>query len=242
MIDNLNEDFASNNPFFRAFFAIYDSFWSTTVDCWGKLMIDPTAKFLATMKLISYGVSFQHSKSIIRVWAWQNCALKNCVKASPGILPFETTIDICLHEWCEENNATSQVCLWYWWLLWLPAATKIHWAASPAAWKEQFENKEGYPTICLKAVAWIWHNTFHFAGTLNNIHIWDRSQFYISMFDGSHDKLEFAFGLMVKSLIICIIRIMEYIMHCLSPSHQTLILPQLLVAFLHPRWKVEGKQ
>ena len=38
--------------------ANYDSFWTTTVDCCGKLSIDPIVKFLSAMKLICYGVSF----------------------------------------------------------------------------------------------------------------------------------------------------------------------------------------
>eukprot|EP00804_Cyclotella_cryptica_P002567 CCRYP_010403-RA/>CCRYP_010403-RA protein AED:0.35 eAED:0.35 QI:0/-1/0/1/-1/1/1/0/153 len=75
--------------------------------------------------------------------------------------------------------------------------TKIHWSACPVAWKGQFEGKEGYPTIGLEAVAdynlRIWHNAFGFAGTLNNINIWDRSPLLESMLDRTHDKLDFKF-------------------------------------------------
>jgi hypothetical protein len=75
--------------------------------------------------------------------------------------------------------------------------TKIHWSACSVAWKGQFEGKEGYPTIGLEAVAdhnlWIWHSAFGFAGTLNNINIWDRSPLYESMLDGRHEQLDFTF-------------------------------------------------
>ena len=40
---------------------------------------------------------------------------------------------------------------------------------------------------------WIWHSAFGFAGSLNNINIWDRSPLYESMLEGSHDNLDFPF-------------------------------------------------
>ncbi len=47
--------------------------------------------------------------------------------------------------------------------------TKIQWTACPAAWKGQFKEKEGFPTIGLDVVSdynlWIWHCPF---GYLNH--------------------------------------------------------------------------
>ena len=69
--------------------------------------------------------------------------------------------------------------------------TTIHWAACPVSWKGQFKGKEGYPTVGLEAGTdhnlWIWHSAFGFAGSLNDINIWDRFPLYKSMIDGTHD-------------------------------------------------------
>jgi len=72
--------------------------------------------------------------------------------------------------------------------------TMIHRAACSLAWKGQFEGKEGYPMIRLEAVAgynlWFWHSVFGFAGKPNDINIWDRSKFYESLLDVTHDDID----------------------------------------------------
>jgi Plant transposon protein len=49
----------------------------------------------------------------------------------------------------------------------------------PLAWHGQFKGKEKAPTIVLEAYCdcnlWIWHSAFCYAGTLNDINIWDQS-------------------------------------------------------------------
>ena len=53
---------------------------------------------------------------------------------------------------------------------------KMNWGQCPAGWKGQSQGKEGYPTIGLEAVSdynlWIWHSTFGYAGSHNDINIW----------------------------------------------------------------------
>ncbi len=64
-------------------------------------------------------------------------------------------------------------------------------------WKGQFQGKDGYPTIGLKAVSdynlWIWHSVFGYPGSLNDINIWDWSPLYESMLDGTHDEIDSTF-------------------------------------------------
>jgi hypothetical protein len=71
--------------------------------------------------------------------------------------------------------------------------TKVHRAACPVAWKGLFEGKEGFPIILLEAVAdynlWIWHSAFGLPGSLNDIHVWDRSLLLELLLDGHHDKI-----------------------------------------------------
>jgi hypothetical protein len=38
--------------------AYYDPFWTSSIDCCGKLSIDPIVKFLAATKLVCYGLLF----------------------------------------------------------------------------------------------------------------------------------------------------------------------------------------
>jgi hypothetical protein len=62
---------------------------------------------------------------------------------------------------------------------------------------DSFFGKEGYATIGLEAVAdynlWIWHSSFGFPGSLNDINIWDSSPLFQSMQDGSHAEIDFDF-------------------------------------------------
>jgi hypothetical protein len=71
--------------------------------------------------------------------------------------------------------------------------TKIHWATCPAAWKGQFEGKEGIPTIGHEAFAdynlWIWHSACGFPGSMDNLNIWEWSPLLESMIDGYHNSI-----------------------------------------------------
>jgi Plant transposon protein len=64
--------------------------------------------------------------------------------------------------------------------------------------KGQYKGKSERPSIVLEAVAdyntWIWHNRFGFAGTLNDINVWDQSSLLRKFLDGSFtDGLDFQF-------------------------------------------------
>ena len=65
----------------------------------------------------------------------------------------------------------------------------VGWRVCPLAWQGQYQGSKGKPTIVLEAVAdyqlWIWHASFGFAGSMNDINIWDRSPLLKSWIDGS---------------------------------------------------------
>ena len=76
----------------------------------------------------------------------------------------------------------------------------IGWKNCPVAWQGQFQGKEKVPTIVLEAVAdynlWIWHASFGYAGTLNDINIWEQSPLLTSLLDGTFSKfVDFEFEL-----------------------------------------------
>ena len=94
---------------------------------------------------------------------------------------------------------------------WSLDITKIHWANCPAAWKGQFEGKEGIPMIELEVVAdyntWFWHNPFGFPCSLNDLNIWEQSPLLVleSMIDESHNLIDLPFIIKPTrmSLICC---------------------------------------
>ena len=74
----------------------------------------------------------------------------------------------------------------------------VGWKNCPVAWQGQFSGAKGKPTLVLEAFAdhnlWIWHAVFGWAGTLNDINIWDRSPLLQSFIDGSfYNDVDFEF-------------------------------------------------
>jgi hypothetical protein len=71
----------------------------------------------------------------------------------------------------------------------------VAWKNCPVAGQGQYRGKEKKPTVVLEAVAdhhlWIWHSTFGYAGTLNDINIWDQSPLMQSFLDGTFPDFEF---------------------------------------------------
>jgi hypothetical protein len=71
------------------------------------------------------------------------------------------------------------------------------WANCPIAHQGQYQGKEGKPTIVVEALAdhnlYAWHAVFGYAGTLNDISIWDSSFLLQSLCDGSFSDLDFPF-------------------------------------------------
>eukprot|EP00956_Cyclotella_meneghiniana_P023786 scaffold46922_cov39-Cyclotella_meneghiniana.AAC.2 len=77
--------------------------------------------------------------------------------------------------------------------------TKVVWENCPKALRGQYQGKEKVATIGLEAVAdntlWIWHRSFGFPGTLNDLNIWERSPLFQSMQNGTHSEIDFDFEL-----------------------------------------------
>jgi len=170
MVDEIINDLASRDPF-----------WTLRRDATGKLSHSPVVKFLAAQKMLCYGVSVNAFKDYFQMGesTGNQCLSKLCVgivtspKFSNLYLCTPTKSDakriVQLHK--DEHNIDG--------MLGSLDVTKIHWPSCPAAWKGQFEGKEGIPTIGLEAVAdynmWIWHSAFGFPGSLNDLNIWERS-------------------------------------------------------------------
>ena len=74
----------------------------------------------------------------------------------------------------------------------------VSWKNCPVAWQGQTTGKEKKPTIVLEAFTdynlFFWHASFGWAGTLNDINIWDRSLLLKSFLDGTFsNEVDFEF-------------------------------------------------
>ena len=69
------------------------------------------------------------------------------------------------------------------------------WELCPKAYASQFKGKEKKPTCILEAVCnnklWIWHTSFGWPGSLNNLNILDRSDLFDAAMRGESPSVEF---------------------------------------------------
>jgi Plant transposon protein len=153
--------------------------------------IAPEVKFLCALKMLAYGVAptafkdyFQMGESTMRT-----CFLKFCRTVSTNevfrsiYLRSMSRADArngsALHK--EKHGVEGMVgsldCM------------HIYWKNCPVAWQGQFKGKEESPSIVLEAFAdfnlFIWHAAFGYAGTQNDINIWEQSPLLESWLDGS---------------------------------------------------------
>jgi Plant transposon protein len=74
----------------------------------------------------------------------------------------------------------------------------VPWKNCPVAWQGSHSGKEGYPTLVLEAMAdhnlFFWHASFGWAGTLNDLNIWEGSNLHASFLDGTwSESVDFTF-------------------------------------------------
>jgi len=165
----------------------------------GKDGIRPEAKILIALKQLAFGTSaiaftdyFQMSDTTARHSMKELC---NIISSSPELrgkyLRTPTKTDAKrlsrMHE-VEFGVPGCIGCL---------DCMHVYWRTCPKAWQGQYEGKEGSASIVLEAVAdyttTIWHTTFGFPGTLNDINIWDRSSLLRSFLDGTFSAVDFPF-------------------------------------------------
>ena len=80
----------------------------------------------------------------------------------------------------------------------------VGWRNCPVAWQGQKQGKEGHPTIVLEAMCdfnlWFWHVSFGWAGSLNDINIWEQSPLLKAFLDGSwQENVDFPFNIAGKT-------------------------------------------
>jgi hypothetical protein len=68
------------------------------------------------------------------------------------------------------------------------------WKNCPKGWQGSYKGKERKPSISLEGICdyhkFVWHASYGYAGTLNDINILNLSPFHERMLDGTFDRLE----------------------------------------------------
>ena len=185
--------------------AAKEPFFTDRVDALGKAAICPKVKILMALKLLAYGCSpsafhdyFQMGLSTGRLCLKLFCRVicRDEELCSVYLRTF-TRADAmrvsALHE--EQHGVPGMVgsldCM------------HVGWKNCPVAWQGQEQGKEKHPTIVLEAMCdfnlWFWHVSFGWAGSLNDINIWERSSLLKAFLDGSwHENVDFSFNIAGK--------------------------------------------
>jgi Plant transposon protein len=84
----------------------------------------------------------------------------------------------------------------------------VEWKNCLVAWQGALQEKEGVSTIVLEAVAdfnlWIWHASFGYAGSINDINIWEQSPLLTMLVDGTFAaEIDFDFEIGGKVFSCC---------------------------------------
>ncbi len=189
--DNILETLARSSSFFRE-----------GTDVTGKAKIDPKAKLLMTLKMLAYGNSPSAFMDFFQIG---ETTARRCLKNFTTILSHDKDLRgiflrtmsrtdarrvSALHE--EVHRVPGMIgsldCM------------HVAWRTCPIAWQGQFQGKESSPTIVLEALAdhnlWFWHHAFGYAGTLNDINIFDQSPLLKAFLDSTFtNEVDFSYEL-----------------------------------------------
>jgi len=160
---------------------ISDPFFSEQPDATGKRGICPKAKLLMGLKILAFGSSpsafidyFQMGlttgrKCLIHLTRFlaNDAAIQSVYLRKMSRADAKRVTDMHYRQHGVIGMIGSLDCM------------HVFWRLCPVAWQGQQRGKEKKPSIVLEAMAdynlWIWHACFGWAGSLNDINIWDRS-------------------------------------------------------------------
>ena len=168
-----------------------DGFFTQKADACGVLGICPKVKLLMGLKCIAYGVSPAAFQDYFQMG---ETTARSCVKYLCSILSQSPELcDVYLRKMTRSD--ARRISALHQCRHGVPGhigsidCMHVGWRVCPLAWQGQYQGSKGKPTIVLEAVAdyqlWIWHASFGFAGSMNDINIWDRSPLLKSWIDGS---------------------------------------------------------
>ena len=152
------------------------------------------AKLLLPLKTLAYGVPphtfrdyFQMSKTQARTACYQfDVAMERLYQREYFCLPtkedVKNIVKLHKHQHQVDGLFGSIDCM------------HTVWKNCPKAWQGSFKGQKGVPTIVLEALCdhhmWFWHGAYGYAGTLNDLNIWDMSPLLDSFVVGTFADIE----------------------------------------------------
>jgi hypothetical protein len=175
-----------------------DVFFRDGVDVTKRNKISCDAKILIALKYLSYGCSvnsfrdyFQIGESTALLCVKKFIKLVSNSELHGTYLAPMTLADTKRIERYHHNVHGIQG------MLGSLDCSHVIWGNCPVAHHGQYVGKEGKPTLVVEAMAdhslYCWHAVFGYAGTLNDINIWDSSLLLQSFCDGSFEANDFPF-------------------------------------------------
>jgi len=179
-----------------------DEFFHDKPDALGRPGICPKVKILMALKILAYGCSPSAFQDYFQMGVSTACL---CLLKMCRALASNTDLHVIYMRdmWrsdaarvsaahCQEHGVIGQ----------LGSLDCMHvgWKNCPVAWQGQETGKESSPTIVLEAMCdhnlWFWHTSFGWAGSLNDINIWERSSLLKKMVDGTMaHNLDFTYNI-----------------------------------------------
>jgi hypothetical protein len=181
-----------------------DRFFRETIEVAKRTRgIDPNAKILFALQMLANGTSpsahqayYQMGETTARealkklAWCIANsCALRGQFFRSMTRTDARNASDLHKRKHGVEGMIGSLDCM------------HIGWKNCPVAWQGAYTSgKEGHPTLVLEAMAdhnlFFWHASFGWAGTLNDLNIWEGSDLYREFLDGTwSERVDFPFSI-----------------------------------------------
>lgn len=172
----------------------HDDYFKQKRDCCGKLGFSSIQKATAALRMLSYGISADYIDEYMKmseVTALE--ALKHFCKAIIAVFGdtyLRQPNNEDLARLLEEGERRGFPGM-------LGSLDCMHWTWKncPAAWKGQYQGRSKEPTLILEAVAskdlWIWHSSFGFPGSMNDINVLNHSGLFDKVTNGIASEISY---------------------------------------------------
>jgi hypothetical protein len=186
-------------------------FFRDGVDDTGWRKICPKVKLLMGLKILAYGVSASAFVDFFQIGVSTGilCFLKLCKCISKSDVLCTKFMRVM--SWSDAHQITQLHLNEHGVDGMLGSLDCMHVGRKncPVAWQGAFQGKEKVPTIVLEAVSdynlWIWHAAFGFAGSMNDIDIWEQSLLLKQFVDGTFAKVvDFEFNILGEEFFIVV--------------------------------------
>ena len=170
------------------------AFFTETHDALGKRSICPKVKLLMGLKLLAFGAA---PPACIEYFQMGLSTAHSCfITIIKCITQSDTLRNYYLREMTREDakrgTALQHNQHGIDGIIGSIDCMHIFWKNCPVAWQGAYKGKEKKPSIVLEAMCdynlWIWHAAFGYAGSLNDINIWEQSPLLTSFVDGTFTR------------------------------------------------------